>query len=341
MIGYSEYLGGVYKNRTGPAYDFLNAFGCHMYVDNNARFITENISTLNDNPISTFYSLVDNIYNNIVSSLPVYKKSEVIDSVYKTNQRQANYLLSKRGQIEYPSQERFKYTPYSKHHGHYNHYTNRIHFSIDKTPLKRHLVFYFKNGGSHTNYNIAEKVSVDIFQLCVMCRLVENMISDRKLKNFNGFKIVPRNKGIVPSFIHEMFGCVEEATGIGFQKATCIFANTIHPHGGDMPDWFAGTVPIICICTRIQKSFVNQFKFCYLPFFYCPCTLFKNGKLIPNGFDGDRELNLKSGERSFAEIYRLKSFAMNNNIHCLIKTFIERLVYLDNNIQHLTINNHA
>ena len=341
MIGYNEYLGGVYKNKQGPVYNFLRAFGCHMYIDSNARYIEEVVPKLDDDPVKLFYNLVDNIYANITASLPIYSKSQILDTIYKTNQQQANYIMSRRGIIEYPSQEKFEYKPYSKHHGQYIYHTNRIKLSIDKTPLKRHLVFYFKNGGSHTDYNFAEKVSVDIFQLCIMCRLIENLINERRLKNFNNFKIVPRNRGIVPAFIQEMFGCVDDVSGSDFHNATCIFANTIHPHGGDMPDWFAGTVPIVCTCTKIQKSFVKQFKSCYLPFFYCPCTIFKNGMLIPNGFDGDQELNLKSGERSFADIYRLKSSAMNNNIYKLINTFIERIYYLDNNMQHMTINNYA
>ena len=280
MLRAEKYLDNYYKQYPNDCYSrFLKSFGCYMYFD---TIYNEIKKYKIKNNIDFFNFIIDEHYNDVVKDFITYNKSEVINSVFYTNLKQYNKLKDQDFCINIvttnsPKNERLK--------GIYNFEKEEFIVNKNKDVTKRKFILYFKTGDTnHTNFNDSTKVGVDIFQLCIIYKVLKKLIDDRYIKNFNDILIIPKFENHIPEFIKKDLGYNVE--------------------------W---------------KSHEDYF---YMPFYYHKGKVFDH-EIKVDGYDGDKELQMRTGEKGFNYCERMMKKAKNNSIKSLITTLIDRIVFLD------------
>lgn len=133
--------------------------------------------------------------------------------------------------------------------------------SID--PKKRSICIYSRWDGEDRH------LSEELY--CVMYYVLEKLISESKTKIFNDLKVVTDLSGQVPDLMKKCFPLANIITpkGFNFVSETGIYTNTIHIHGGELPDSKMGTIPILCDAFTIQNTYIEKIDvYQRLPLFF-------------------------------------------------------------------------
>ena len=326
MLRAEKYLENYYKQYPSDCHSkFLQTFGCYMYFNTIYNEIKK--YKINDN-IDFFNFIVDEYYQKAVKNYFTYTRSEIVNGIFQTNLKQYNKLKDLDFIINIvttnsPKNERLK--------GIYNFEKEEFIVSKNKDITKRKFILYFKTGDSnHTNFNDSTKVGVDIFQLCVIYKVLKKLIDDRFIKNFNDVLIIPKFKNHIPEFIKKDLGYnVEWKSHVDYLNECCLYSNPFHFYGGTIESAFAKTKPIICSTIAIQKPYVKHFEdYFYMPFYYHKGKVFDK-EIKVDGYDGDKELQMRYGEKGFNYCERMMKKAKNNSLKSLITTLVDRIVFLD------------
>jgi hypothetical protein len=328
MLRAEKYLENYYTKYPKDYYNnFLQSFGCWMYYD---KFLNDlkKFEQSNSN-IDFFYKIVDFYYKKHTQNLKSYNKSTIIKSVLKTNLKQYSQLKKQDFKVNItttnsPSPDKLV--------GIYNFKIKKYKINCNRDIKKRKIIFYYKTGDTfHTNYNESEKVGTDIFQLCLLYKIVEKMINDRLIRNFNDVLITPKYENHEPEFLTKDLNFnVKYFKHTEYINQMCLYSNPFHFYGGNIEAGFAKSKPMICSTLAIQKPYVNNLEdYMYMPFYYAKGKVFDQEIKI-DGYDGDKELQMRWGEKGHNYCQRMMKHAKNNSIDSLFKTFINRLVLLDN-----------
>lgn len=186
-------------------------------------------------------------------------------------------------------------------------------------PKKRSIVIYSRWDG--------EDHHVTPFVYCIFYYVIDKLISEGKTKIFTDLKFVTDLSQMVPPQLTSTFGesKVSRPKGIKFIEETCVYSNTIHFHGGELPDSFLGTIPILCDSFVIQNSYIGKIKnYINIPLF------FYNVKLR-DGFveieDDDFELCIDNNLKSYKQYFD-SSKEINENsksIEKIVSTIIDTI----------------
>lgn len=338
MLRAEKHLENYYKQYPNDEItNFLKSFGCYMYYD-------EIYSSLKNfkfdkDEIQSFNKLVDLYYNKYTKNLIRYDQKDILKSIYNTNLKQYNNLNknnftinfftanSTQGKNWVASKEQIK-------QGVYNFESEEFIVNKNKNIKKRKIVFYYKTGDAeHTTYNNSTKVGVDVFQQCLIYKIIEKLIKNKFLKNFNDLVIVPKFENGIPEFISKDLNFnVKICNHTEYLNECCLYANPFHFYGGDIESAFSFTKPIICSTILIQRPYSNLFHdYFYMPFYFHKGKVFDK-KIMVDGYDGDNELQMKYGEKGFNYCERMMKYAKNNSLDSLFKTLIDRIVLLDQSI---------
>lgn len=348
MLGYENYLRGLYdKRKSTRANNLLREYGCHLFIDNISREIEEILDSGTVMSSECLFDYVcDSIYNKIAINLPSYDSNTIRETIQKVNLKQARTCPET---IRFPDHDNFKYngkryesqaieslmnstvndtTPSTSGYE-YDYISEKINFNKDITS--RSITIYYRQYSTYPTYDTDAYVGVDIFHMCVMIYTARRMIKDCKSLTINDVKLVPRYKGTIPEFIQTKFpGCVKDVTGKDFLEATCVYTNTYHFFGGQIPDGFASTVPVICdTIKKGQPTYAAMFPHIHLPFCYIPGLIFRNGSFVPVGYDYDSEVNTPRGPVGYCDLIDLMSSTKNNSLYSIIKHFITSILELD------------
>ena len=159
------------------------------------------------------------------------------------------------------------------------------------------------------------------------------MIDDQLLKNFNEVLITPKIKNHYPEFLkRDLNFNVEYFDHNEYINQMGLYANPFHFYGGTIEAGFTKTKPMLTSTIAIQTPYIKHLEdYLYIPFYFAKGKVFDNEIKI-DGYDGDKELQMRFGEKGHNYCERMMKNAKNNSIDSLIKTFIEKIVLLDNSI---------
>jgi hypothetical protein len=105
----------------------------------------------------------------------------------------------------------------------------------------RSIVLYFRGCTDKPH-----SMSVDIFHIILLYKVLKGMIKNRNFKVFNDVFIVMADPLTEHYDAFEKNDvCIDRSVGVDFIIKTCLFANTIHFTGGELPDLHSHTIPLI------------------------------------------------------------------------------------------------
>ena len=218
-----NYLPNLYtKLGDDCVYKLLKNGMCHYNIEEiHDELLKMKIVSIDD--------LIDKLYLKI--KLPVQKKSTIIKNVIDVNMRQYKKLEPLNFSIKFPS---------SVAKGLKLKRSKMNHTLMD--VKKRSIVIYFR-GPWRT---LGNTCGTDVFQCSILYKIIEKLIEDRRFILFNDVVIVSSDP------MTEQFHAFKELslktnnwTGDEFITRTCLFSNTIHFNGGELPDLFSHTMPIL------------------------------------------------------------------------------------------------
>lgn len=318
MLRAKNFLKDYYNQYPDNEYtDFLKSFGCYMYFDTIYNEIKQ--FKIDNNPIKTFNSIIDKYYDCETHNLLQHNEYTVTKSVIETNLKQFENLKKVNFNIDIVKDD----------------FTVKK-FKINKNrPIrKRKIILFYKTGDdSNKNFNKSTKVGVDIFQTCIIYKVIEKLIKDRYIKNFNDVIILPKYKNNYPKFIEkDLKYNIKWLNHPDYINECCLYANVFHFYGGTVESTFAYSKPIISSTIAIQRPYVKHFKdYFYIPFYYHKGKV-DGYKIKVDGYDGDKELQMRFGLKGFNYCERMMKNARNNSLQSLISTLITQLVLFDNTL---------
>lgn len=346
MFGHVDFLHGLYKTKCNtPVINMLRDFGSHLFIDHTAQLLDQyNCEQMHSRKL--FEQIMIHKCEDVLSSMTTYTSYEIEHAVKTRNILQSDQCEPI---IRYPDHDNFWWngTRYqsqtverlmeqpeqidscvSKGYD----YDILEHDIVLPTQVdKRSLIFYYRLFVQQPTYGKHSYVSIDLFQLCVMLYVAKYMIDKRMLLTINDVGVIPRHPGTIPLFIDDLFpGVIINKFGEDFLNITCGFAHTVHFFGGQMPDGFSGTTPIICDTIKLaQASYSRMFDHVHLPFCYIPGIVFSNGSYVPVGYDNDCEINTDSGPRAYCDVVDMLNDAKNKNVYNVVQLFSESLLKID------------
>jgi hypothetical protein len=189
---------------------------------------------------------------------------------------------------------------------------------------KRSIVLYFRGCTDKPH-----SMSVDIFHIILLYKVLQGMVENHNFKIFNDVFIVMADP------LTERYEAFEKnninidlCVGDEFITKTCLFANTIHFTGGELPDLHAYTIPLISkyiIDYNNPHIPLNKTNYIKLNIIY-PEIIFKNdGSFI---YNDDLESAYRGEICSWSDLFKkvdfLKSYKIIKNITPL--KFVEEVV---------------
>ena len=113
-----------------------------------------------------------------------------------------------------------------------------------------------------------------------------------------------------------------------------MYSNTLYPYGMSIECGFCYTVNLVCSTIFLQKQYISEWHdYIHLPFYFGKGKIIDGKQYIDGGYDKDNnELYGKYGFVGHNYYERVKKVSKNRNIDTLFKTFIEKIVELDNYI---------
>ena len=217
-------------------YNFLKENCAHIAVDNDVKFLRKNFNkhNLNLNNVSEkIYSLIDK---------KSYSSKLIKENIFKANKQQFKKLSKNNFEINFPSTIEKKGIK-----------KKAILNYSNKKMTNRNLVIYFR-GPWRDFQNTA---GMDIYHTIILYKVLELMIKNKNLSFFNKLTLVqsdPELEEIEP-FKNASIK-VNKCSGSNFLNETCLYANTIHINGGELPDAFSFTIPLL----SIAFPYFNDYK---------------------------------------------------------------------------------
>lgn len=346
MYGHVDFLHGLYKARSNtPVINMLRDFGGHLFIDQTAQSLDHyNHEQIHSQQL--FEQIMQHTCEDVISGVTTHTSCDISHAV-----RTRNILQTEQCDdiIKYPDHDNFYWNgkryqsqtierlmdrpdehDVSKS-THYDYDMLESNIVFPSQTDKRSLILYYRLFVQQPTYGKHSYVSVDLFQLCVMLYVARYMIEKRMLLTINDVGVVPRHRDTVPLFINDLFpGVVVNKFGDDFLNLTCGFAHTVHFFGGQIPDGFSRTTPIICDAIKLaQPGYSRMFDHVHLPFCYIPGIVFSNGSYVPIGYDNDCEINSDSGPKAYCDIVDLLHAAKNTDVNNVVRLFVESLLRID------------
>lgn len=243
MYFYNEnnYTPNLFDEKNDIYMSFLKKNMCH-YEINKTYETLKRLNTVR------FDDIVDHCIG--LRKRNVHRKSEIMKNVLSCNKLQYDLL----------SREDFKIYYNSTMERNCIRRSSQLKNNIDfKT---RTIVLYFR-GPWRVFDNTA---TIDIFRFETLYRTICRMIENRNFKLFNNVQIVfsdpiTESYEVFEDGKHNLF----KKMGDDFVSRTCLYSNTVHFTGGELPDLKSNTIPIIStylsdINTETSKGFTEYEK---------------------------------------------------------------------------------
>jgi len=339
MICAEDYLKKFYDqfefNDTDVVFKFLKDFGSHLYIEN---YFNELSALKFDNTLDSidlFKNITDYFYKKYTKNLKQYKKTDILKSIYEINKIQYAKLKKDKFTVNYINDNtNNKFISKNKK---YCFTKKKVHLTdVTGNITKRKFILFYKSGSNKypDNWNKQDKFGVDILNYCFIYEIMKKMIDDRLLKNFNEVEITPTYHGNIPDIFKVLDYNVKYYNKDEFINNTCLYSNTLYPYGMGLESGFSYTVNLICSTVFLQKQYVSEwYDYIHLPFYFSKGKIIDGKQYIDGGYDNDDdELYGRYGFVGHNYYERLVKVSKNKNIDTLFKTFIEKIVELDNYI---------
>jgi len=244
-------------------HQWLSKYGSYMYTQSLADEINSvhDIQHLLMNPPScVLNSIAHDSISRSTEDAKTYTRSEVLKNVCSVNIRQYNRLSSQSANLQFLAPERKCWDEDGNRRSwdtRLHQYT--IHNILDKamgpTPCQRRSVVLYYRGAGPSSEEI--EFGCDAFQFTLIYRCVEYLISKGMLNLFNKVYAVSRTDWL-PEAVYKLAPDIHLVKGNNdnFIANTCLFANTIHFFGGELPDAWLHNIPI----TGLLYSIVDYGK---------------------------------------------------------------------------------
>jgi hypothetical protein len=249
-------------------HQWLSKYGSYMYT----RSLADEINNVHDiqhllmkPPPCALNSIVYDSISRMTEDAKTYTRSEVLKNVCSVNIRQYNRLSSRSANLQFLAPERKCWDESVSRRAwdtRLRQYT--IYNILDKTmeskPCQRRSIVLYYRGSGPSSEEI--EFGCDTFQFTLIYRCVEYLINQGMLRLFNKVYVVSRTDWL-PEAVYKLAPDIHLVKGNNdhFIANTCLFANTIHFFGGELPDAWLYNIPI----TGLLYSIVDY------------------GKHIPNG----------------------------------------------------------
>ena len=337
MIGAKNYLKDFYDdfNKHDKAFNILQAFGSHLYIENYYKDLKQ--FNLSGNLIEDYNLIVDFFYKKYTKNLRSYKKKDILNSIHTVNTIQYKKLKKNKFIISYTGGE-ISNSEYNQILSSRNYKfpkkTYKLHYR-HKNIFERKLIFYYKSGDrNHKSWDNKTKFGADIFNYCLMYEIAKRLIDDNLLKNFNQLEITPSYNGITPPVFDYLKYNVRYYSTQNFINNICLFSSVVYPYGSVFESEACYTTNLVCTSTYLQKPYIYEWHdYIHLPFYFTKGIYIDGKRYIDGSWDGDNnELFGKYGYVGHNYYQRVEKIAKNQNLDLLFKTFIEKIVELDNYI---------
>ena len=284
MYKVEGYLAPLYKDSNYYT-KFLEYFGAHICINSIEEELKTNFTYNNSLTFEEYFNFIfTKAYNTLASKLPTYSNYSRLTNVYAVNKLQYKRLAKSKLRVSYPAVDLTKVVDDELLH------RKEVKLIQEKFPniKTRTLVLYHRSDASDYLSNDMY-FGVDIFQLILIYRTIFQLIKDNKTALFNNIQIVSRYNNL-PDIVIEALSqytlsennsCINNCSGIDFQQRTCIFSNTFHFYGGEIPDSNLYTIPIITYLHILQKKFITLIKNKhFIPFLYYPGFVTEKGAIM-------------------------------------------------------------
>jgi hypothetical protein len=269
-----------------------------MLYNNMAHFNLQSVyDELKQSGIMSVSALLDHVMSQY-DYLPVYKKSDILKNALKVNSLQVKKLQKRNFNIN------FKGTLEKKLE------TKKVALNLNNRDLKkRSIVLYFR-GVTDVPYS----VGVDIFHIIILYKVLSELIERRKLSLFNDVFVVLDNPSSERYPVFEENNVrVDYSTGSDFINKTCVFSNTVHFTGGELPDLDSFTIPLISkyiLDYNNPHIPVNATNYIKVNVMY-PETIFKADKTFT--YNTDLESAYKGALCSWSDLFNKEDFTASYN----------------------------
>lgn len=323
MINAEKYLKEYYdsfkyKDKT---FTFLKKFGSHLYIDNYYKELS--MFNMTGDYIADFNNIVNFYYKKYTNKLKSYNTKDIIKSIYKVNNVQ--YLNLKK--------DNFKIYSCVDNVDEFGFKTKKNFISKNKNPLNRKFILYYKCGNRiESNWNNNDKYGCDILNYCFIYKIVEKMINDKLLKNFNQLEIVPTYHGFYPELFKILNFNVNHYTRQDFINNLCLYSNILYPYGMCIEAERCYSTNLVCNLPFLCSKYMSMwYSIIHLPFYFSKGKCI-NGELKVDGSGDNNEIYSDHGYVGHDYFEFIKKDSKNNTINSLFETFIEKIVELDNYI---------
>lgn len=339
MIEAEKYLEKFYNNfkykDKDIVFKFLKDFGSHLYIKNYYNELSSFKFDNNLDSIEIYNKIIDFYYKKYTKNLKQYTVSERVESIYKINKVQRNKLKKDNFIIDYIFDDR---------NTEFNSKTKNYEFrrkqkkltNTSKNITKRKFIFFYKSGNHKykNNWNKQDKFGVDILNYCLMYGILKKMIDNRLLKNFNELEITPTYHRNIPNIFKVLNYNIKFYNKPEFISNVCQYSNTLYPYGMGYESACCYTVNLVCSTIYLQKQYVSKWHdYIHLPFYFSKGKIIDGKQYTDGGYDNDdTELFGKYGLVGHNYYERVKRVSKNRNIDNLFKTFVEKVIELDNYI---------
>ena len=269
-----------------------------MLYNNMAHFNLQSVyDELKQSGIMSVSDLLDHVMLQY-DYLPVYKKSDILKNVLKVNSLQVKNLQKRNFIINYKSTLEKKLEK------------KKAVLNLNNRDFKkRSIVLYFR-GVADVPYS----VGVDIFHVIILYKVLNELIKRGKFSLFNDIFVVLDNPSYERYIAFEENNVrVDYSTGSDFINKTCVFSNTVHFTGGELPDLDSFTIPLISkyiLDYNNPHIPVNATNYIKINLMY-PETIFKVDKTFT--YSTDLESAYKGALCSWSDLFNKEDFTASYN----------------------------
>ena len=229
---------------------YYNSVNIDEYIVPYTFLAHENIMNFNIPANRNFLSEPWKFFENTLSNYTI--KSVAANNIkLELNKKQLTYINERAGIIEYSS--------CPDRDNNYTKEKQQIKVSNLELTDNRYLVLYFRRESFNESENIIHNVQIDYFEFSIICYILYKLIESDKNAVFTGIKIVSRESGLYPQYIHNLIPKIKycDVTGEEFIKTTSVFANCVYFVNGSVPCHGAGSLPVFCNGMLLQTELLS------------------------------------------------------------------------------------
>lgn len=239
---YHQYIDKYYTLRDlSDRYLMLLYVLCaHQNIDKLHHWLTSNLNYRVDCTLPEIFSSI--FPHNMIDNLADVSREHRERNAAHVNYNQMVHLDNLNNIVHYKS------TPDNTNHVPQSQVVDLVRGRDRLRSSRRTLTLYFRRESIEEGEHLDHTVQMDYFEFNLICYAINQYITRNKSSVFTDIRIVSREPGLYPHYVHTIAPevCYSGSTGTDFVVDCCVGANTIHFASASVPDVSAGAIPVYC-----------------------------------------------------------------------------------------------